>query len=486
MLSMRRSLVLSFAQKYTNLLFTLPTIMIVSRLLKPAEIGIYSVAAAFVALVHMLRDFGVSDYLIQAEKLDNRLARSAFTINLMIAWSLAAAVFLASDALAAFYSQPPLALVLKILSLNFLLLPFGSVVNALLTRDMQFGRLYKIRLVQTATQSGVTLSLAFLGFSYFSLAWGSVISMAAVVAACTFWGAGYRVPGLGLHHWRDVTGFGVQRTTVDVVSRIGVSAPDFIIGRVIDFAAVGLYSRGNGLINMFRQNVLKAISSVTYPSYAKRHRASEQPEVLLLKSISFITAFTWPFLGFSALMAFPIMRIMFGDQWDAAVPILQLLAIAAMVQVVSSELPQYFTATGRIGLVTRTTLLVQGFRIIALIAAAFYGLVAVAAAQVTVSVLSVFCFHFFLIRYTSLTVPDLFAALRKSALITAMALTPVAMVVVANPPGDDNLWIPLLTGGALWLSAWLAGLRLTRHPLWDELASWWPQIRSRLRGRPAQ
>src|SRR5579875_3262239 len=40
------------------------TVTIVSRLLTPSEIGVYSVAVAFVALVQMLRDFGVSEFVV--------------------------------------------------------------------------------------------------------------------------------------------------------------------------------------------------------------------------------------------------------------------------------------------------------------------------------------------------------------------------------------------------------------------------------------
>ena len=152
-MSVRRSLALSFARKYTNMAFTIPTIMIVSRLLTPAELGVYSVGMAFVTLVQSMRDFGTSDYIVRAEALEDNVAQSAFTINMVIAWVLGVIMFICSGAVASFYREEGLQLLLQILSINFFLLPFGSTVNAMLKRSMQFGIIYQINLAQQSTQS---------------------------------------------------------------------------------------------------------------------------------------------------------------------------------------------------------------------------------------------------------------------------------------------------------------------------------------------
>ena len=99
----RKALTLSFAQTCISLVLSVATIIILSRLLKPAEIGVYSVAVGFVALVHMLRDFGVSEFVVQDLSLDNDVIRTAFTMNLIIAWCLAAIVFASSGLIGLFY-----------------------------------------------------------------------------------------------------------------------------------------------------------------------------------------------------------------------------------------------------------------------------------------------------------------------------------------------------------------------------------------------
>lgn len=469
--SVRRSLVLSFARQYTNLLFSIPTVMILSRLLTPAQIGVYSVAVATVALVHMLRDFGVSEYLVQERDVNDAVARSAFTINLCIAWTLAVILFASSPWIGAFYDEPGLSLVLQVLSINFILLPFGSTVNALLTRSMQFSILYRINLGQQIAQSGTTVALAFLGYGYMSPAWGSVSGMGATVLGCLVWGHAYRIRGLGLTHWRSVSRFGLQKTFGDIMNRSGFYAPDFIIGRILGFADVGLYSRGYGLINIFQQNVIGAIGAVAFPAFARSHRSTNDVHRLYLKSLTFITGVALPFAAFSALMAYPIMRAMFGPQWDAAVPILRLLAISAFIGMLAPQFGQFFTAVGRVGVVTSTTTIIQVFRIAILIPAAFHSLDAVAASQIAVSVVAVSLKYGLLRRYTTISLRGLLHALMPSLGVTSITMLAPVLVYGLMPPSDDNLWWPLALGGVGAAVAWLMGVWMLRHPLWFEVTN---------------
>jgi len=74
-MSVRRSLALSFAQRYVATIITFVSTLILARLLLPAQIGIFSLCAAFVAIASVVRDFGVSEYLIQEASILVRIRR---------------------------------------------------------------------------------------------------------------------------------------------------------------------------------------------------------------------------------------------------------------------------------------------------------------------------------------------------------------------------------------------------------------------------
>ena len=183
--STRRALAMSFVQRMVTLVFSFGSTIILSRLLTPSEIGIFSVAAGLLALVNMLRDFGVSEFLVQERHLDRTLVHTVFTMNLLIAWSLGGILFGGSNFIADFYGDPGVGQVLRVMSLMFFLLPFGTTTQAQLSRELEFGKLAKIHTVGSITRGCTKVALAYAGYIYMSLAWGAVAGMVLTIAGLT-------------------------------------------------------------------------------------------------------------------------------------------------------------------------------------------------------------------------------------------------------------------------------------------------------------
>lgn len=483
--SVRGALAYSSAQQYTNFLITFPTIMILSRLLTPTEVGVYSVSITFVNIVHMLRDLGTSEYLVQLKEVDNDAARSAYTINLIIAWILAATLFLGSPYMAEFFREAGVETVLKILALTFLVLPIGSTVNAMLVRDMQFGIRYKISVAQLLVQNGLTILLAWYGFSYYSPAWGAVAGVTTGAIGCLVWAGEYRIRGVGLKEWRAVADFGLKKTFETVSNQLGAAAPDFVIGRMLGMAQVGLFSRGYGLPRMFRQNIVGAIGAVSYSAYARCYREGGDPGELYLHKIKLVTAISWPFLLFASLFAHPIIVIFFGDQWTAAAPILRYMALFTAVSISVVQYQTLLTAIGRAGLSAIATVARQLLTIICLVAAATVSINAVAMALVPTGLISALGTIAFLSVFTTLTPLRYMKAVAPSALLTLCAIAPATLLYWVYPPSADAIWGPTIAAGLLWLAGYFLGMRYLDHPLWHELRPVLNKLRPRQRATEA-
>ena len=268
----RRALSLSFMQQFVAFVFSFGSVTIISRLLTPSEVGVFSIAAGLVALVHMLRDFGVSEYVIQAPVLDESLVRTVFTMNLVIAWCLGGVIVAASGAIGTFYADIGVARVLRVLGVVFFLLPFGTTAMALLKREMEFGKLTKIRIGESVVRSCTAVALAYAGFSYMSMAWSALAGIVVMIVGCTIWGWQYRVKGVSFSHWKSVLHFGSNRTISDVANQLGEQSASLVIGKMLGMTDTGLFSRGYGVVNMYRTNVLGAIGAVAFPAFAREHR----------------------------------------------------------------------------------------------------------------------------------------------------------------------------------------------------------------------
>lgn len=480
-LSIRKSLVYSFAQRYTSFVFIFASVVIVSRLLTPKEIGVFSVAAGLATLANMLRTFGISDYLVQEKNLTEQAIRTSFTINLLFAWALAVVMFCASWVVGQFFADAGVGRVMRVQSGSFFLVPFGITAMALMRRNMEFATLYKINAGSSVIGSILTIVLAYVGLSYMSMAWAGLAQMFVMVVGCAIWGRQYRVRGLSLQGWRQILPFGAKMTASDVAAQLGEQSASVVIGKILGLADAGFYSRGYGAVNIFRERVVDAIGSVAFPAFAAEHREQGTAPSLFLRTLLYLTGVSWPFFAFSALMAFPMIRIMFGSQWDTAIPLMRWLCVAAIVGTLIYQCNHFFVAVGRVGAATAAELQYQAIRVAITIAAAFWSVEAVAAAQVLVYVIATVLYYRKMADFAELAIDRCVRTLLPSAIVTLAACIAPALVVLWPGFLGRHMFSGFAVAAAGAGAGWLLAAGWVRHPLLQEIQSTLAHLRDYLR-----
>ena len=160
MSSLSKSLLISFAEKYTALLVSFGSTIVLARLLTPEEIGVFSVAAVLVGMAHMLRDFGVSQYVVQERELTREKLKSALGAAILFAWAIAILLLIMAQFVSAFYNDERVETVMLVLSISFLLLPFGSVTLAMLRREFRFVPIYRVQTASAIANAASGIGLA--------------------------------------------------------------------------------------------------------------------------------------------------------------------------------------------------------------------------------------------------------------------------------------------------------------------------------------
>lgn len=476
MVSVRKSLALSFAAKYSDLVISTASVMVLARLLTPEEIGIYSVGAAAVALAHTVRDFGVSNYLIQERELTTDRIRTAFAITLIIGWTLAAVVFAVSGPVSRFFAEPGLGQVLKVLSLTFLVIPFSSPVLAVLRRDMAFGTLLWIGIANALAHAATAVLLAALGFGFMSLAWASLAGVVttATVTACYRPSIARVLPSF--KEWRRVARFGILSSTAEVIGRIGFYAPDLILGRLLGFTAVALFSRAMGLIQLFNRTVMFAVMPVMTPAFAAKNRRGGDLLRPYLKGLSYVTVLAWPFFIFLGFMAYPIIRILFGDQWDAAVPLAQILCVAGIFRPLWYFVSSVLIALGEMKINLKIAAICNPLYIILFLLGALHSLEAAAFAPV------VFCFLYFAVSYVylrdliGLSLREVLGSVSKSFAVALLSAVVPNAVFFGMDIGPENVWRPLLLAFSGTAMVWTGAVFAINHPLQEDILVLWQTI----------
>ncbi|UGQ48548.1 oligosaccharide flippase family protein [Massilia endophytica] len=461
----RRSLLFSFAEKYTALLLATAGSMLIARVLTPAEIGIYAIGAVLAGLAQVLRDFGVGQYLVAARELTREQLRAALAVSLTAGWSLALLVAAASSPLAAFYGQPRLHQVLLLLSLNFLMVPISSMTLAWLRRHMQWRAVYCINSSHALTQFGLSVGLSLLGYGCVGLALATVgAGVAGLLVSLLFRPA--ELPWLP--RWRGagaVLQFGAYAAGGNIIDEAGMAAPDLIVGKLLGSAEVAIFGKAQSLLNLFAYGISSAVSPVLLPLFAAQAREGSDLRASYLTTVSCITALSWPFFSLLAILALPVIRLLYGAQWDGAAPLVRIMCCSAAVFSMFNMARYLFVATGHVREQARLDAWSVALRIGALLPAALAGLewvaVAVAFGAVGRSWLTWRCLQ----HLAGLQARAMGAAVWRSAVLAGACALPALAALMLVPGGAAQL----LAGGGGAALAWLAGILLLRHPLAKEL-----------------
>ncbi|GGY05145.1 oligosaccharide flippase family protein [Massilia dura] len=475
MVSARRSLLVSFGERYTLLLIGVAGTMVIARMLPPAEIGIFSVGAVLVGLAQVLRDFGVGQYVVALKSLTPEQLRAALGVAVASAWTLAVLVALLSGVMADFYDQPRLRDVMRLLAINFLLVPFTALTLSYLRRQLRVSAIYTINTTHSIVQLVSTIWLAAQGYGCLSLAWGTVAAaVAALLVSLPLRPA--ELPWLPrLRGARAVLSFGFYATGGNIVDEAGVAAPDLIIGKLLDAEAVATFGKAQALLNLFSQAVTSAVSPVILPMFAGQARDGRDLRASYLLTVSCMTAVAWPFFALLGTLALPVVNFVYGEQWDAAAPLIRIMCCSSALYSMFIMARYLFIATGQVREQARLDTFTVMFRVLLLLPAALVGLQWVAMAVVGGALFRCWLTWRYLSRLAAIDARGLLRAVSRSAALTALtALAPAGALVMMQ-----SGLAQLVVASVCAIPLWFAGVMVFQHPLAEELELVWRKVRRR-------
>jgi O-antigen/teichoic acid export membrane protein len=461
----RKDIGLSFATQYVDMGIQFASVMILARILSPSEIGTFSLAAMLMAMLHMFRDFGVSQYVIQARELSFAKLQSTMGVAILLALGAGAALFALSGPVSRFYANADLREVMMVMSASFVISPFGAVTASVLRRQNQLTAMFFVRTIGALCQVGVAVTLALHGAGAISLAWGNFAGILAFgVVASVLRPAG--MPWMPrFRNMGAILSFGSVSSLGNLAGLAGTNMPELIVGKVMNMAAVGYFSRATGLVQLFSYLITNALTPLTLPYFAQVRRDGRPLAEPYLQAVSQLTALAWPFFCVLLVLAYPVTRTLYGAQWDASVPVARLLCLSSAIAAVGLFANQAMVAAGHVRSSTMCSLIVQPVRILGVLAAAAYGLLAIGAVLLLVELVALGLTSWFLHRTIGVRAGQIARACIKSAAISACAVAVPLLVWWAGGDHSAHTLGSLLTGGLGATLGWIGGLALTRHPL---------------------
>lgn len=357
---------------------SLITISILAHLLSPDDFGVVALATLAIEYLSILNDFGLATALIQRRENLEEASNVVFTLNLIISFSLTLLTYLLAPRVALFFNEPSLTPILRWLGLIFSINAFGSVHKARLQREMHFGRKVIPELGNTIIKGVVSIGFAIKGYGAWSLVYGQLAGLS--VSIILLWIVVPWMPSLvfrsGLSN--QLFNFGIPIMADRALSILGDSFDYFVIGRFFDSAALGIYTLAYRLPELLVITTLTVLAGVIFPAYASIQNQPNELRKRFLQTIKYVQLLITPMCLGMIVAADLIIKVVFGEQWLDAIPIMQILSLYCLILSIGYHVGDVYKAIGRPDILIKLSVPIFIIRIIAIWVGAQYSLIGVA------------------------------------------------------------------------------------------------------------
>ena len=330
-------------------LSTLLTTLVLARLLTPDEFGVVAAIIIFLTFIELGSSISLrATVVFEQERGITRRVQTAFTTNLLFGILLTAIAVLVAPAIAGFFDLEEHVDLFRLGGLNILIVSLGNIQDSLLLRELEFRRRIIPTVVQAAVRSAISIGLAFAGFEAASLVWGMLAgSLAWLVVQ---WRLTRFRPDFTLD-WqilRSMLSYGSGAVLLELISIVSSRADAIIIGRVLGERALGLYTVAFRVPEALIDSISWNLSTVAFPALSrKRVREGEGFAAVALRLVHFQALFALPVAALLAVLAPPLVVVLFGAQWREAGGVMSAVAVMAGVHAIIFPLGDSFKAAGR-------------------------------------------------------------------------------------------------------------------------------------------
>jgi PST family polysaccharide transporter len=362
-----------------TLLLRTGSMMVLARLLSPADFGLLGMATVCTGFVALFQDLGLSMATVQCASITHGQASVLFWINLAAGVSMAALCAATAPFLTVFFHEPRLLWMTIVVGAAFIFSGAAAQHRAMLVREMRFPILTLIDIVSLCASVTLGIGMAIADLGYWALV-GMAISGPIIGAPCLWLASGW-IPGpprRGVPVW-SMLKFGGATTLDNLIVYFAYNADKVLLGRFWGAELLGIYGRAYQLVNLPTQNLYNTISAVAFPALSRLQNDRERLRNYFLKGYGLFLSLVLPITMGCLLFAEDIIQVFLGSKWGGAVPIFRLLAPTIFVFALINPISWLLMAEGRAVRNLMLSLLIAPVVILGYIAGLRYGANGVAA-----------------------------------------------------------------------------------------------------------
>lgn len=317
-------------QRFGNLGISFISNMVMARLLTPDDFGTIGMLLFFIAMAQTFVDSGFGVALIQKKEITNEDVCTVFYVNMGISFIAYIILFISAPYIADFYSVPILCDLLRVQSIVVLIQGMTLIQSVQLTKRLDFKKLSVCNLTGTVALALTGIIAAYCGMGVWSLV---IRTLAGTIAtSIMLWMIGHWRPSLifSTESFKRLFNFGGFMLLSSLMITVSNNIQSLILGKMFIPSTLGNFTQARTLRNISSESISSVIGQVLYPDFSNHQDNDALIKQKLERSAYLLSYIVAPLMALCILVAEPLIHLIYGNQWDEAVPYFQLLCLGGI------------------------------------------------------------------------------------------------------------------------------------------------------------
>lgn len=362
--------------------------IIMARLLTPKDYGLVGMLTIFIAIAQSLIDSGFSQALIRKQDRSETDNSTVFYFNIVVGFLLYLIFFAIAPWVADFYETPELCTLMRVISLSVIFNSLAVVQRALLTVNINFKTQAKASLSAAIVSGIIGISMAYYGFSYWSIAAQQLINLGLntlLLWVFTKWRP------KAIYSWKsfkELFAFGSKLLASGLLDVVYRNMYLLVIGKVFSASSLGYYTRAHQFAEFPSSNLTGIMQRVTYPVLCQIQNDDQRLAQIYRRFLRVSAFIIFPLLVGLSAVAEPFVIMLLKEQWLFAATLLQIICFSMMWYPIHAINLNLLQVKGRSDLFLKLEIIKKTIAVIVLCITIPMGLIAMCIGQICTSLIS--------------------------------------------------------------------------------------------------
>lgn len=332
-------------------------VVILARLLVPAQFGVFGIASMALGLLEILTETGINIFLIQEKEDVDTYVNDAWFVSIARGILITLFIILTAPFVATFFQIEQFLGIILLISSVPLIRGFINPSIVKYQKNLQFNKEFFLRSAIFALDSLVAIVASLITRSAIGLVFGLIAGAILEVILSFILIKPTPKLSFNLQKINKIIHRGKWVTLYGILNFAALKGDSVIIGRVLGSGPLGIYQMGYTISTMPVSEIADTANRVTFPVYTKiaedvsRLKKGFTKTILLVSAISILIG--------TVIFFFPkdLFILIFGQKWADTMIVLKPLAIFGAIRAISGTTSSLFLSVGKQNYVAGMTFL---------------------------------------------------------------------------------------------------------------------------------